>query len=105
MLRTSIAALTILAPPFARGSEGIPSAGMPRLQKNHGAWQLMVDGEPFLMRGGEFSNNVYEAPKDLTGLAVMLDAYKGYALNTDALVGDAVEHLRLRRDAPTPRRR
>jgi hypothetical protein len=57
-------------------------AEMPRLQKNHGVWQLMVDGKPFLMRGGEFSNNVYEAPKDLPLLEMMLDAYKGYDLNT-----------------------
>lgn len=55
---------------------------MPRLQKNHGAWQLMVDGKPFLMRGGEFANNVFEGPKDIPGLAAMLDAYKSYALNT-----------------------
>ncbi len=57
-------------------------AEMPRLQKNHGAWQLMVDGKPFLMRGGEFANNVYESPKDLPELEPMLDAYKGYAMNT-----------------------
>ncbi len=55
---------------------------MPRLQKNHGAWQLMVEGQPFLMRGGEFANNVYESPKDLPGLEAMLEAYQGYALNT-----------------------
>ena len=58
------------------------AAALPRLQKNHGAWQLMVDGKPFLMRGGEFANNVYEAPKDLPGLPTMLDAYKDYYLNT-----------------------
>ncbi len=57
-------------------------AEMPHLQKNHGAWQLMVDGKPFLMRGGEFANNVYEAPKDLPGLPAMLDAYQSYDLNT-----------------------
>ncbi len=55
---------------------------IPHLQKKHGAWQLIVDGKPFLMRGGEFANNVYEAPKDLPGLPAMLDAYKSYDLNT-----------------------
>ena len=58
------------------------AAEMPRVQKNHGAWQLMVNGKPFLMRGGEFANNVYESPKDLPGLEAMLDAYQSYALNT-----------------------
>ena len=58
------------------------AADIPRLQKNHGAWQLMVDNKPFLMRGGEFSNNVYEAPKDIQFLEMMLDAYQGYDLNT-----------------------
>jgi hypothetical protein len=42
----------------------------------------MVDGKPFLMRGGEFSNNVYESPKDISFLEMMLDAYKGYDMNT-----------------------
>ena len=50
-------------------------AEMPRLQRQGDARQLIVDGRPFLMRGGEFSNNVYEAPKDLQGLKDMLDAY------------------------------
>lgn len=36
---------------------GAGAAEMPQLQKNHGAWQFMVDGNPFLMRGGEFANN------------------------------------------------
>ena len=60
-----------------------PAAGpLPKLQKNHGAWQLIVDGKPFLMLGGELSNNVYESPKDLPFLEMMLDAYKSYDLNT-----------------------
>ncbi len=67
---------------LGRTIPGIRAAEMPRVQKNRGAWQLMVDGKPFLMRGGEFANNVYEAPKDLPGLEAMLDAYKSYALNT-----------------------
>lgn len=67
---------------FSLLSSAITAAEMPRLQKNHGAWQLMVDGKPFLMRGGEFANNVYESPKDLPGLEAMLDAYQSYALNT-----------------------
>jgi len=61
---------------------GAQAAELPRIQKNHGAVQLMVDGKPFLMRGGEFSNNVYESPKDIPGLEAMLEAYRGYDLNT-----------------------
>ncbi|HYG36493.1 MAG TPA: beta-galactosidase, partial [Clostridia bacterium] len=58
------------------------SAEIPRIQKNHGAWQLMVDNKPFLMRGAEFSNNVYESPKDIPFLEMMLDAYQSYDMNT-----------------------
>lgn len=69
--------LTVLINPLSARA-----AALPRIQKNHGAWQLMVDNKPFLMRGGEFSNNVYEAPKDVQFLEMMLDAYQGYDMNT-----------------------
>jgi hypothetical protein len=46
------------------------------------AWQLMVDGKPFLIRGGEFSNNVFESPKDLPYLEAMLKACREYDSNT-----------------------
>ncbi len=44
--------------------------------------QLVVDGKPFLMRGGEFSNSVYESLDDLSHLGAMLDAYRGARMNT-----------------------
>jgi len=78
----SWSAILLVAGVLALPSLQARAAQMPRLKKNHGAWQLMVDGKPFLMRGGEFSNNVYEAPRDRSGLEAMLDAYKDYALNT-----------------------
>lgn len=44
--------------------------------------QLIVDGKPFLMRGGEFSNSVYESLDDLFHLGAMLDAYRGAGMST-----------------------
>jgi hypothetical protein len=73
--------------PAAPGSEGIP-----HLQRKGAAAQLIVNGRPFLMRGIEFSNNVYDAPDDLPWLPSMLDAYKSYAVNT-VLVPICWKHL------------
>lgn len=78
---------------FSRGVRAIASvvislcvcanaANLPRIQQNHGACQLMVDDKPFLMLGGEFSNNVFEAPKEIPFLDGMLEAYRGYHFNT-----------------------
>jgi len=55
---------------------------LPHLQRKGTCTQLIVDGKPFLMRGGQFANNVYIEPKHIPYLGDMLDAYKGAYLNT-----------------------
>lgn len=55
---------------------------LPHVEAKGSAMQLIVDGHPFLMRGGEFSNKVYESPADLPYLELLLDTYKDAAINT-----------------------
>lgn len=59
-----------------------PDAALPHLIKHGAATQLIVEGKPYLMRGGEFSNKVYETPDDLPHLGAMLEAYRGAGINT-----------------------
>ena len=54
----------------------------PHLRGFGEATQLVVNGRPFLMRGGEFANKVYESPQDLPYLEGMLDACKNADFNT-----------------------
>lgn len=44
-------------------TNSIKTAELPRLQKNHGAIQLMVDGKPFLMIAGELHNSTSSTPE------------------------------------------
>jgi hypothetical protein len=41
----------------AAAKRALPDAAMPRLEPRHGAVQLIVDGAPFLIRGGELENS------------------------------------------------
>src|ERR1039457_5821821 len=54
---TLVAASLLLAASAARGWAQAADSGIPRLQRQGTATQLIVDGRPFLMLGGELHNS------------------------------------------------
>ncbi len=52
-----IAALTALLMPATAHAASRPPAPIPQLHQEHGATQLIVDGKPFLVLGGELNNS------------------------------------------------
>ncbi|MGH9533468.1 MAG: DUF5597 domain-containing protein [Terriglobales bacterium] len=53
-MAVAVAMMGLGLSPMARAASG---SGMPHLAKRHGATQFVVDGEPFLVRGGELENS------------------------------------------------
>ena len=43
-----------------------PAAGLPQLRRQGTATQLIVDGQPFLLRGGELSNSHVRRSRTIT---------------------------------------
>jgi hypothetical protein len=83
ILRVLICAAVAAVCASATATDAEQVAGVfPHLRHRGAATQLVVDGRPFLMRGGEFANKVYESPQDLPYLEGMLDACKDADLNT-----------------------
>ena len=78
--RTSLAgiltALALLAPLPAAAQ---PAPGIPHLQRQGTATQLVVDGKPFLIRGGELGNS---SASSLTWLAPHWKTFRDARLNT-----------------------
>ena len=52
-----IAVVLILLPGLALSAQAGDVSGLPHLAQRHGATQLIVDGQPFLMRAGELENS------------------------------------------------
>ena len=63
----------------ALAAEHAAPAAMPHLSEEHGAHQLIVDGAPFLIRGGELENSSASGPDYLQDLWPKLQAMR---LNT-----------------------
>ncbi|MGB8600575.1 MAG: beta-galactosidase, partial [Rhizomicrobium sp.] len=64
---------------FAQGGLAAPDTGLPRLVQNHGSHQLVVDGAPFLILGGELENST---ASDRTFLGRYWNKLAGMGLNT-----------------------
>lgn len=63
----------------ALAAEHASTPAMPHLSEEHGAYQLIVDGAPFLIRGGELENSSASSPDYLQDLWPKLQAMR---LNT-----------------------
>lgn len=61
----SICILYLLCPWINAQSQGIDGNGLPHLRQQGTATQLIVDGEPFLILGGELGNSTASDPKAL----------------------------------------
>lgn len=74
---TILAASTFLFGAAAAAKEH--AEPLPVLQKNHGAWQLMVAGKPFMVLGGELENST---PSDRSYLRQYWNSLQKMHLNT-----------------------
>ena len=57
VLSNALAGILALCLSPVAAAEKNAVAGIPRLEVRHGATQLVVDGAPFLIRGGELENS------------------------------------------------
>ena len=55
--RVSASIAVLLLAALSQPMQAAPAQSMPRLVQRHGATQLLVDGKPFLVRGGELQNS------------------------------------------------